>query len=68
MGISLRVFTIIVGYPEPYAVCYEIAYFVSIPSLPNLISEFLINQQCFDVDFGEQAEVMEMLGGMPLSW
>ena len=26
-----------------------------IPSLPNLISSFLINQQGFDVDFGEHS-------------
>jgi hypothetical protein len=30
----------------------------SIPSLPNLISHFLINQQGFDVDFGEQGRKM----------
>jgi hypothetical protein len=27
-----------------------------IPSLPNLISQFLIDQQSFDVDFGEHGQ------------
>ena len=39
-----------------------------IPSLPNQIRQFLVHQDGFDIEFGEQAEVMEMLGGMPLSW
>ena len=31
-----------------------------IPSLPNLISQFLINQQGFDVGFGEHGWRMEL--------
>ena len=38
------------------------------PIQQELISQFFINQHGFDVEFGEQAEVMEMLGAMPLSW
>jgi hypothetical protein len=42
------------GYTGGLIVC-----FASIPSLPNLISQFLINQQGFDVDLGEHGGNME---------
>ncbi|MEE8262150.1 MAG: hypothetical protein V3R83_06765 [Gammaproteobacteria bacterium] len=35
-----------------------VAQFIGIPSLPNLIGEFLINQQGLDVDFCEYGLMM----------
>ncbi len=40
-----------------------IAYLTSAPHLPNLISQFLIDQQGFDVDFGEHGLRMGCLWG-----
>jgi hypothetical protein len=36
---------------------YLIIYHTRIPSLPNLISQFLINQQGIDIDFGEHPDI-----------
>ena len=41
------------SYKPPRQPSLLIVCFVSIPSLPNLISQFLIHQQSFDVDLGE---------------
>ena len=42
-----------VSYKPPRYADNLIINLPSIPSLPNLISQFIINQQGFDVDFGE---------------
>jgi len=60
-GFFLLSFSIIVGYPEPHVGCRKIINLPRMLSLPNLISRFLINQQGFDVDFGEHGRRMACL-------
>ena len=41
------------GYTGDFVVCFAVE-----PLFPNLISQYLINQQGFDVDFGEHGGMM----------
>ena len=41
------------GYTGGYIVC-----FTDIPRLPDLVSQFFINQQGFDVDIGEHGGIV----------
>ncbi len=43
------------SYKPPRQPSHLIVCFVSIPSLPNLIGQFIINEQGFDLEFGEHA-------------
>ena len=50
--VLFRVRNVTIDYP-PRQPGGQIINLPNTPSLPNLISQFLINQQGFDIDFGE---------------
>ncbi len=47
--------------PPPSARSHKIVHIPSIPQLPNLVSQPLINQQGFDVDFGEHGRTVAVV-------
>jgi len=52
-GKQSRMLPLILPYHLPPPCSRKIAELPTTPSRPNLISQFLIDQQGFDVDFGE---------------